>query len=1095
MSNNKNKVTKVWVNVEDLENNLESAASQSQEFVEQSMAEANKTEVPNGTTRRDFLKYVGFGLGAATVAGCEIPVKKALPYVIKPEEIVPGVATYYASTFVKGGDCVPVMVKTREGRPIKLDGNVADYLKTWTGGGSTARSQASVLDLYDTNRIKHPGKIVRSKNKAGEEILTVRTMDWNQMDEEIKAKLASASTIHILSHTNLSPTLAKAIEDFSIQYDGRVKHTQYDPFSCSGLLEANDGVIPDYEFDKADVIVGIDADFLGTWINPTAYSAAYISRRNVKTLAGGEEVEKTENFSGADKRMSFHVQFESHMSLTGSNADHRVLIKPSEQGAAVTYLYQLISSTTAVAPSFAWPKAAAAIEKTAARLKAAKGSALVVCGINNKYIQAIVRQININLRAPIGKRHNLQRKGNDIALKEMVDGLSERDAILIMDANPAHDMPVWAAPFSEKVKKCALSLSLNGILDETTALCQYVAPNHNYLESWGDANPRVGYYLLIQPTIRPLFNTRAAGLSLLTWADAVPEGQQPYYEYLKTYWSNNLYPLRDKRKISTRNAFWQMSLKQGGFVATEDTTLETPANSSPSTVGASSTPATTSNIDVDTALSVINETVAPSGMEIKLYETINMGSGQYANNPWLQELPDPVMRTTWDNFVSVHIEWDGEINYTSLNDLKDGDYANLTISGDSVIKMPVIRQFGQLKNTLAAGLGYGRTRAGKAGNLVGQNLFPYVRYDEMLQNLVYSTTATLSKKVGRDSIFACVQMHHTYGLKNDYDNKTINVDEQLLGHKGFQGSLTNRSVFFESSAKDLEANIKGLAKKRKGYQYLNSKGLYPEYKEIYGQGHHWAMAIDLTACTGCGACAVACIAENNVPVVGKYEVAIAHEMTWLRIDRYFYGTEETPNAVYMPMMCQHCDNAPCENVCPVAATNHSSEGLNQMAYNRCIGTRYCANNCPYKVRRFNWLDYTAADVFPANEVNMNRSRENTEYYTYMTDNLTRMVLNPDVTVRSRGVIEKCSFCVQRIQEGKLAAKVEGRKLNDADIQPACVTSCPTGGIVFGDRNDKNSRVAKLMASKVTYIPLEEVNVRSSVHYLMKVTNKDEQFTA
>ena len=481
-------------------------------------------------------------------------------------------------------------------------------------------------------------------------------------------------------------------------------------------------------------------------------------------------------------------------------------------------------------------------------------------------------------------------------------------------------------------------------------------------------------------------------------------------------------------------------------------------------------------------------------MEIKLYETINMASGQYANNPWLQELPDPVMRTTWDNFVSVHIEWDGEIDYNSLNGLKDGDYTELSIGGN-VVKMPIVRQFGQLKDTLAAGLGYGRTRAGKAGNLVGQNLFPYVKYNEETGNFQYSTVAVASEKKGRDSIFATVQLHHTYGLKNDYQGKEINVDEQILGHRGFQGSLTNRSVFFESSAKDLKSNMEGLAEKRKGYQYLNSKGLYPDFKEVYSQGHHWAMAIDLTSCTGCGACVVSCMAENNIPVVGKYEVSVAHEMSWLRIDRYFYGTEDTPNTVYMPMMCQHCDNAPCENVCPVAATNHSSEGLNQMTYNRCIGTRYCANNCPYKVRRFNWLDYTSADVFPANEVNINRDREDTEYHTYMTDNLTRMVLNPDVTVRSRGVIEKCTFCVQKIQEAKLTAKVEGRRLVDEDINAACVSACPTGGIVFGDRNDKDSQVYKLMNSKLTYIPLEEVNVRSSVNYMMKVTNTDEEFTA
>ena len=303
--------------------------------------------------------------------------------------------------------------------------------------------------------------------------------------------------------------------------------------------------------------------------------------------------------------------------------------------------------------------------------------------------------------------------------------------------------------------------------------------------------------------------------------------------------------------------------------------------------------------------------------------------------------------------------------------------------------------------------------------------------------------------------------------------------------------MTDRSVIYTTNLKDLPAKIAHIEEKREEAQHLNSRTLYPGHEYLYENGHHWGMYIDMNACTGCSACTVACMAENNVPVVGAKEVSRHHEMTWLRIDRYFYGDAENPNTAYQPMMCQHCDNAPCENVCPVAATNHSSEGLNQMAYNRCVGTRYCANNCPYKVRRFNWLDYTTADIFPANQVDLNE-----EDVPYGADNLTRMVLNPDVTVRSRGVIEKCSFCVQRIQEGKLTAKREQRKLRDHDVKTACQTACPTGAIVFGDMNNKKGELNKALDhNPLAYIALEEINVQSSVRYTAVVNNRDESLDA
>jgi molybdopterin-containing oxidoreductase family iron-sulfur binding subunit len=359
---------------------------------------------------------------------------------------------------------------------------------------------------------------------------------------------------------------------------------------------------------------------------------------------------------------------------------------------------------------------------------------------------------------------------------------------------------------------------------------------------------------------------------------------------------------------------------------------------------------------------------------------------------------------------------------------------------------------------------------------------------------------TISPKVSKDDEFACVQHHHTMGVTatETATGDTINADEAAIVDdafkwltKGFQGSLTSRSIIRKANVSEIGEFTEALKHEREHHQKLNSYTLYPGHDDKYSMGHHWGMHVDLNACIGCSACTVACMSENNVPVVGKREVFRHHEMTWLRIDRYYYGDVENPQVVYQPMMCQHCDNAPCENVCPVNATNHSSEGLNQMAYNRCVGTRYCANNCPYKVRRFNWLDYTTADIFPVNEPALVEG----EALPYGADNLTRMVLNPDVTVRARGVIEKCSFCVQRIQEGKLTAKGEGRKLEDRDVKTACQTACPTGAITFGDMNNPAGDLAHELASELNYITLEEVNTRPSVNYKARIHNRNESLDA
>lgn len=1056
------KPTNVWVSAEDLNNDPKFLEAQGEEFANLTIEALGNVDVATNlsSNRRDFLKYLGFGLGAASLAACEIPVKKSLSYSKRPSDIVPGVANYYASSFVNGSDYCAVLVKTRDGRPIKIEGNA---LSPITKGGTSARAQASVLSLYDTNRLK--GATTPTTDGKAKEI------SWADLDNAVKSAIAADTSVQIFTHTQMSPTLRASMAEFVAKYPN-TKVISYDPISSSAQLDANlasfgQRVMPQYHFQKAKVIVGIECDFLGTWVSPVQFARDYAQNRKAHAMS---------NVLG---QMSRHIQLESRMSMTGSNADNRVLVRPSEQGQAVIALYNEVAALTggsavsANSYQFAWGKAAKAIKATAKELAAAKGSALVVCGLNDVHIQTLVNGINQMLGA-VGSTIDMdnfsyQRQGDDKALVEAMNAPAQ--AMFFYNCNPAYDAPGLASKFANAIKNAKISVSLNATLDETSKLCKFVAPDHHILESWGDVEPVKGQLSLIQPTIRPLFKTRQAGLSFLTWADSTSVNLQSdtaYYEYLRKNWEANNFP--HQSAYATFTAYWDNSVRDG--IATGSAPM----------VGMAQPSANYSE-----AASKIAAPGPKDAVEVSFYETINVGNGNYASNPWLQELPDPVMKTTWDNFISVPIKWDGNKSFNGFKNLEDGDKVNVNINGKDY-SLTVIRQFGQLENTVSIGLGYGRTSAGLCGNGVGVDLYPAIKFDNGSFQY-HAKSVNVSAKAGTDPIFACVQMHHTYGITNKKGNETINVDEAALG---FQGSLTRRSVFYQATAQDLKHSITELKEKRAEAQHLNSKGIYPGHDEAYKTGHHWGLSVDLSACIGCGACAVACMAENNVPVVGKKEVHRIHEMTWMRIDRYFYGNEETPNTAYMPMMCQHCDNAPCENVCPVNATNHSAEGLNQMTYNRCIGTRYCANNCPYKVRRFNWLDYTAADLFPGNEVNLNEGI-NEEYYTYMTENLTRMVLNPDVTVRTRGVIEKCSFCVQRIQEGKLSAKAESRPLRDGEIKTACQTSCPTGAIVFGDQNNKDSELVKLWSSDLNYFPLEEVNLATSVGYLMKVTNRSEEF--
>jgi len=944
----------------------------------------SEEEVKGKSSRRDFLKMLGFTVSYATLAtSCEMPVRKAIPYLNQPEEITPGLASYYASTFFDGKDYCSILVKTREGRPIKIEGNP---LSSITRGGTTARVQASVLNLYDTTRLQNP-------LKNGEQA------NWEEIDQEITGKLKNISEtgkdIVILTSSVISPSTKKLIEEFSLNYPG-TSHITYDAVSASAIIEANKksfgkAVIPNYRFNNAKLIVSFNADFLGNWLSSIEYIKGYSSGRNLID----------------HNKMSKHIQLESYLSLTGTNADERYNIKPSDEAIILLNLYNEIAAAKGES---AYQVAATPVEvkNIAKSLLNNQGSSLVVCGTNNIQSQLIVNGINyllgnygstIDLNTSLNTRQGID-KDFEMLVKKMQNG--DIGALMVYNCNPGYDYYNSEA-FINAIKNVGLTVSFSDIYDETAVNMQFVCPDNNYLESWNDAEPKSGHYSLAQPTIPKLFNTRQAQDSLLKWMGREPD----YYGYIMSVWENEIFP-RQNNELSF-SSFWNKSLHDGIF------DLTFPDGPQPVYIG--------NNLKAD-------QTVTDKNFEVVLYEKTGIGNGKYANNPWLQELPDPITKATWDNYIAMSPVDADEKGY------KQEDLLKL----DNGLELPVLLQPGQPRGSISIALGYGRTHAGRVGNYVGKNAFPLVTMNETRQLTGTSTNLT---STGTTYPLALTQSHHT---------------------------MEGRDIVRETTLE------KWLQKPNSGnemHEYHEERhvSLYPtpEYPNF-----HWGLAVNLNSCIGCGACAIACQAENNVAVIGKEEVRKRRIMHWIRIDRYYSEDRENPETYHQPVMCQQCDNAPCENVCPVAATPHSNEGLNMMAYNRCIGTRYCMNNCPYRVRRFNWYEYVNNAKFPYN----------------MDNNLGKMVLNPDVVVRSRGVVEKCSFCSQRIQEKKLDAKKEGRKLIDGEIMTACQQACPADAISFGNLNDNESAIYKAFKNPRNYHLLEELHTLPSVGYLTKVRNKE-----
>jgi molybdopterin-containing oxidoreductase family iron-sulfur binding subunit len=1022
-----------WKGIGQLKNSTEFVKHAHEEFAQPG------PEEDLGHSRRDFLKMMGFGVAAASLAACEAPVRHAIPFVTKPEDLEASIPNYYASTYINGGDYCSIVVKTREGRPIKIDGNA---LSAVTQGGTSAQVEASVLSLYDNDRLRGP--------KAGG-----KRIEWAVMDSQIVSKLNEISRqggqIRIISNTILSPSTKAVIAAFKAKYP-TTQHIQYDQYSQYGMLKANEEsfgtpMIPSFDFSQANTIVGIGADFLSSWGS---------------TIENTKQYAKTREVSDDKKEMSRHYQFESIMTLTGANADYRTIIKPSQEGLVAIQLYNLLAAKagrSTVSGSFENP----VVAKAAEELWENRGKALVVAGSNDKSIQVIVNGINdmLNSYGTTILPHLAvnYRMGDDEAMAAFMNDVQDNKigAVIFYNCNPVYDHPMGAA-LGEALKNISLSVATGFKEEETGALTNYLAPDHHYLEAWNDAEPRRNHFSLAQPTITPIFMTRAAQESLLAWSG---EAEPNYFEYVKQNWKNRFYQ-GGEAEFQT---FWDKCLYDGVYDQPADRT------------------SVSFNGNVNAAAAAIASNYKTSGVELVIYANGTVGNGSQANNPLLQELPDPITKTVWDNYVTVAPKDAKDISF----DESHTKLATITVAGKPPIKLPVMVQPGQAPGTIGIAIGYGRTKAGKVADLIGANAYPLV---SMVNGSLNFVASDVKFEIHYDEDYQLAQSQ----TQNTYMGRKSIIQETSLTEFN-NGSFTKERQKYTPQVNTWKEKDHKIDPEKmtlwKNHEYKN---------------HHWGMSIDLNTCIGCGACVVACNVENNVALVGRKEVINRREMHWLRIDRYYSsdapaddwkGAEfasENPEVVFQPMLCQHCNNAPCETVCPVAATTHSTEGLNQMAYNRCIGTRYCANNCPYKVRRFNWFKYHDNKQFA--EVN-----------TAMNTDLGKMVLNPDVTVRSRGVMEKCTFCVQRIQAGKLNARKERRPMRDGEVVTACQAACSTGAILFGDMNDPESRISKHLKVRPlypdkphvndkdsdnsrAYTVLEEINTRPNIFYLAKVRNQD-----
>lgn len=1013
-----NEIRVPWKSIREYENSSSVDEIKKNEFLDSVTNDFNLSEMTL-LSRRKFLALLSAS-AAVTVTACTDYRDKGeiVPYTRKPEEITIGKANYYASTCDACSLNCGILIKTREGRPIKIDGNPDHPINK---GKICNKGQANILNLYDPERLKNP--IEKAANS------TFIDVNWNKIDEQLIKKLrvavSSDKEIALVTHANYSPSAKKLFDEFKKTYPN-TKIYSYELFPQANKLSAwqkcyGDSKLPILQIDKAKIILSLDSDFLATDGEVMENIRHYTQNRDVKN---------TQAFN------RLYV-VEGAMSLTGMNADYRVRLRPDAQFEFVmSLLNEFVINRNLTASGVdsrfinelkkyslnnfikIYSLDPEVIDNLVNDLLSNRGKSIVFVGSGMSESTHIAVNIlneilgNTSLYDENYSRVSNQESSSNYSLEELISAMKNEkvSAVIFYDTNPAYHFP--NNDYVTAMKDVGLSICLTENENETSELCNYVLPINHTLESWGDFSTRTGTISLQQPVIAPIYNTRQKESILLTWING-SFTEKNYHEFIRNRWEKDFYP---SLKFSADfESFWYAALHDGVVTYTEKSYEKRKLNIATSSIN--------------------NFTDKNEKYLVQLLENQNFSDGRFANNGWLQEIPNPVSKIVWDNYAAISTKTARELG------VKDNDVIEVEV-GNHKLNVPCFIQAGQADNLISIELGYGRTKCGEVGKDVGVNTNKLIASGNL-----YSTNflSARIKKTGRKYNLVTAQEHHS-------------LDDEFV-----KDIHRKRKIIQEGTLQQYLADPKFIQKEKPDVFSITNE---VEYKSV-----KWAMSIDLNKCIGCNGCVSACISENNIPVVGKEQVEKGREMHWMRIDRYYSGSPEEPIVSNQPMLCQHCDNAPCEIVCPVAATNHSPDGLNQMVYNRCVGTRYCSNNCPYKVRRFNFFDF----------------RETFEegYYAQQPVSLLN---NPEVTIRSRGVMEKCTFCIQRIMEARQIAVEEGKELKGSDVMTACQVACPSEAIEFGDMNDPDSQVSKNRKHELGYHVLEEINVRPNVTYIAKLRN-------
>ncbi len=981
-----------WRSLEQIEDSPEFRKFAEDEFPEGTL------DLPDGMSRRKFLSLMGASFALAGLAGCRRPVEKIIPYVVAPEEIVPGIPKYYSSALPFGLDTYGVVVENHEGRPTKIEGN-PNHPSTL--GKSNTWLQASLLEMYDPDRLQSV------RYKSTESRLKDFAIAWKNIAESLKD--SKGKGLAILTESISSPSFDRLKKHFMSIYPG-ANWATWEPISDESIfnginLATGKEYHPVYHFEKAKIILSLDSDFLQTESNSIRHTADFSSGRRI--LSEKEDMNR------------LYVA-ENALSVTGGMADHRyrinhrligafaaaIALELKSQGIKVSGVH-LLKSYNNHSFNQHW------INTVVSDLVKNKKQSLVVCGRNQPpSVHAVVFAINTALRN-IGKtveyfpaKKETRPNTNSFAALTQSMQQGEVSTLILLGGNPVYNAPA-NLKFSDALKKVPQSFHLTSHFNETSQFADWTIHRSHALESWGDTRMVDGTQSIIQPQIEPLFGSinSLEFLSALIQADGtIPKG----YDIVQETWKNILGDNFSKK--------WEKTLHDGvqtsGFKKPKKPVL--------------------SRIMLENTFKK-RPFKTSSSLELVFKTSPSVFDGRFANNGWLQECPNPVTKLTWGNAAFISHSTAKDLN------VKNRDVISIQNGGES-LNLPVWIMPGHADNSISVELGYGRTIAGRVGNGVGANAYA-IRHTASLWSIENISVS----KTGKKELLACTQDHH-------------GLDTEKLAADAIQERLP--AIFREATLEEYKHSPDFVK------DHDSPLPLVSLWDEVsYESNPQWGMTVDLNLCTGCNACTVSCQSENNIPIVGKEEVEKGREMHWMRMDRYYSGDMDNPEMVVQPINCQHCEMAPCEQVCPVAATTHSEDGLNGMTYNRCVGTRYCANNCPYKVRRFNYFNLTK-DL----------------------PEIVQMAQNPDVTVRFRGVMEKCTFCVQRINQGKILAKNEKRELIDGDITSACQQSCPTDAIIFGDVSNSNSQVSKAKSQNRNYALLGELNVQPRVTYLAKIRN-------